>query len=387
MSSIAVLFNWIYDRDEDEDENKLLSFTLDTVGNFIGALPFISDLYDYCVNGFEVESVAFDTVNNIFASINNMRKDLVSIVSGDGERSIQDINRDLRTALYGVGQATGLPFRNIYNLARGIIGNFSSSAGYKLDSKFYETSLAGDLEKAIESGDNSKISYIMALIYDERVSESVSESQIDEIVRLLKLEYEASSDDYSLSQKILPKDIPNNVKRNGVEYVLTAEQKDAFLEEYSKVIDKIDNLISSSFYLSGDDDRKVYLIDYYHDKYYDMAINKVLGITDSQKAVYNLVGFEKYAEYAYSIKDIKSDKDKNGNTINGSKKEKVIKKINSLRISSEKKLLLIAYSGYKLDEADKNKLLKYLNRSALTSSEKKELANKLGFELKYGKFY
>lgn len=388
MSGIAVLFNWIYDRDDEEDENALLSFTLDTVGNFLGALPFISDFYDYCVNGFEVESVAFDTLNNIFGSINNISKDLVSIVSGDGERSIQDINRDLRTMLYGVGQATGFPFRNMYNLARGIIGNFSSSAGYKLDSKFYETSLAGDLEKAIENGDNSKISYMMALIYDERVNKSVSESQIDEIVRLLKSEYESNPNDYNLSQKVLPKDLPDEIKRDGVEYVLTAEQKDVFSEVYSGVTDKIDNLISSTFYLSGDDERKSYLIDYYHDKYYDMAVNEALNLEDTKKTVYDLVGFEKYAEFAYSIKDIESDKDKNGNTVSGSKKKKVIEKINSLGISSEKKLLLIAYSGYKLDsEADKAKLLRYLNRSTMTVEEKKALAKKLKLQYKNGKFY
>lgn len=388
MSSIAVMFNWIYDRDEDEDENKLLSFTLDTVGNFIGALPFISDLYDYCVNGFEVESVAFDTLNNILGSINNIRKDLTSIVMGDGERSAQDIARDLRTMIYGVGQATGLPFRNIYNLARGIIGNFSSSAGYKIDSVFYESSLAGDLEKAIKNGDNSKMSYIMALIYDERVNQSVSESQIDEIVRLLKAEYKSNPDDYNLSQRVLPKDLPDKIKRDGVEYVLTAEQKDVFSEVYSGVTDKIDNLISSTFYLSGDDERKSYLIDYYHDKYYDMAVNEALNLEDTKKTVYDLVGFEKYAEFAYSIKDIESDKDKNGNTVSGSKKKKVIEKINSLGISSEKKLLLIAYSGYKLDsEADKAKLLRYLNRSTMTVEEKKALAKKLKLQYKNGKFY
>ena len=375
MTAIACLFNWIYDRDdEEEDENKMLSLTMDTIGNFISALPIISDLYDFMVDGFEVESPMMDTVNNIFSGINNIRKDAVSIMKRDGERSIQDINRDLRTMLYGVGQATGIPFRNAYNLARGIVGNFTRTGGYKLDAKFYETSLASDFEDAIEKGDNYKASYVMSLIYDDRLDKTVSQSQINEIVRLSKLDY-----------SVLPKTIPDEVKRNGKTYVLTATQKDTISSEYAKVTGEIDKLINSSFYRKLSNKDKAYMIDYYHDQYYTRAVNKALKFTNKDTIISDIVGFSKYAELKFLTKDIESDKDENGKTISGSKKEKVIEALKKTSLSEEKRLLYIASLGYSLTDAEKTKLVKYLNSLKLSNSTKEKLADMCGLGYKNGK--
>ncbi|MBQ2391879.1 MAG: hypothetical protein II306_08965, partial [Clostridia bacterium] len=256
------------------------------------------------------------------------------------------------------------------------VGKFSSVGSYKLDSMFYETSLANDLDKAIADGDNGKVSYIMALIYDDKLDETVSKNQINEITRLTKEGY-----------SVLPRDIPDHITYNGENYELTAEQKDIYMKTYSQVVNAIDSLISSSFYIGSSTKEQADLISYYHDRYREMAGNEVLGLTDTKKTIYSIVGFDKFAEYAYSIKDIESDKDKNGNTISGSKKKKVIKKINSLNISTEKKLLLQAYSGYKIDnESDKKKLINYLNKQSLTVDEKKALAKKLSLTYKNGKF-
>ena len=379
MTAIAWAFGWIYDREEEEDEtgwDKMLHLTLDVTGNFISALPVVSELYDYMVNGFEVEGVAFDTFNNLLNGINNIRKDLESIVTQSGERTIEDINRDLRTLLYGVGQATGLPFRNVYNLARGIIGNTSSKAGYYLDSKFYKTNLSSDLDDALTRGDNSKANYILGLLYGERVNKDVSNAQREEIIRLAKLDY-----------NVLPKDLPDKIKRDGKEYVLTATQKDKLSEEYAKVVAQIDNLISSNFYLSLSNKDKAYMIDYYHDKYYEMAVNKALGFTDAKAPLYNAIGFRTYARLAYTTKGIESDKDKNGNTITGSKKEKVIAAVAKTGITEEKRLLYIASLGYKLTESEQKKLIKYLNSLGVGASTKKKLAELCGYEYKNGKIY
>lgn len=374
LTGIAWVFNWLYDRDEEEDENKLLAFTLDTTGNFISALPIMSDLYDFIVNGYEVEDVTFDTLNNLFSAVGNIHKDVAYLINGNGDRSVEDINRDLRSLLYGVGQLTGIPFRNAYNLTRGIIGNFSSKAGYKIDSKFYKTSLASDLEEAIEAGDASKSSYIMSLIYDDRVGASVSEKQRREIIRLTKKEY-----------SVLPKIVPDEIKRDGKTYTLTDAQKSTIVEEYSKVTAALDKLISSSFYASRSDKEKAYLIDYYHDKYYEVAVNKALKISDVKVYLYNAIGFSTYAKLDFVTKGIESDKDKNGNTVSGSKKTKFIEAVKKATTSEEKALLYIASKGYSLTDAEKQKLSKYLNSLNISASSKKKLAEMCGLNYKNGK--
>jgi hypothetical protein len=383
MTGIAMLFRWVFAKDDEEDENVLLSVGLDLVGNFIGALPLISDAYDYMVNGYEIESVTFDTINNLFGSINNIRKDLASMISGNGERSMQDINRDLRSLLYGVGQALGIPFRNVYNLTRGIIDKFSSTATYRLDAKFYETSLATDLQKSIDKGDNAKTEYIMDLMFDKRIGETLTPNLRSEIIRLTKLEY-----------KVLPREIPDEITRNGKTYELTATQKDTLMSEYGKVVEALAKLVQSSFYTARSAKDKAYLVDYYYDKYYDMAVNKALGLTDKDKPIYNGVGFSTYAKLEYLTKNIKADKDTNGNTISGSKKAKLIEIVNKQKISTEKKLLYVASQGYKISDGDidglseemaYSKLLKYINSLKLTTSSKLLLAEKCGFDYKNGK--
>jgi hypothetical protein len=369
LSALAMAFNWIYDRDEEEDESKLVTFAIGTVGNFIGALPFISDLYDTIVNGYEVEDVAFDTLNNIYGALSNLYKDAT-----DRDRSIEDLNRDLRSLLYGVGQVTGIPVRNLYNLTRGIVGKVSSKAGYYIDSKFYETSLSNDFKKSVEDGDASKSSYILGLLYDENIGESVSSAQKNEIIRLTKL-----------GHSVLPKDIPDKIKRNSKEYVLTASQKATLDAEYSKVVKAIDKLISTAFYKNLSNDDKAYMIDYYHDKYYDLAVNKALKLEDKNAAMYKAISFDTFAMISYMTKDIESDKDKNGNTISGSKKEKIVKALNKIKMSDEKKLFYLASRGYALSEADQQKLCKYLNSLKISKSEKKELAEMCGLTYKNGK--
>ena len=374
MASIAVLFNWILAKDEDEDENKLLAFGLDVLGNTISALPLISEFYELLVNGFEVESVVFDTINNVAKGVSNVTKDMHNLVFNPENVTSEQLNRDLRTLLYGVGQMSGIPVRNVYNLGRGILDKFSSKATYYLDSKFYETSLKTDFEKAVQEGNMPKSTYILSLLYDDRIESDVSMAQRKEIIRLTKNGY-----------NVLPKSIPDEVKRNGETYVLTDTQKDAIAKEYAKVVPAIDKLMSSSFYSARSDKDKAYLIDYYHDKYYDIAVDKVLGIKDNKVAVYNTVGFSTYAKLAYLTKGIESDKDKNGNAISGSKKAKVLEIVNKTSIPEGKKLLYIASLGYSLSDDDKQKLCKYLNSLSIGDSTKKKLAEVCGLTYKKGK--
>ena len=374
MAAIASAFNWILAKDEDEDENKLLAFGLDVLGNTISALPIISEFYEMLVNGFEVESVVFDTVNNVAKGVSNVTKDMHNLVFNPEKVTPEQLNRDLRTLLYGVGQMSGIPVRNVYNLGRGILDKFSSKATYYLDSKFYETSLKSDLEKAIEENDSSKADYIISLLYDERIETDVSKAQREEILRLTKKEY-----------NVLPKSIPDEIKRDNRTYTLTSDQKDIIINEYSKVNTAIDKLITTSFYSARTDKDKAYLIDYYHDKYYEIAVNKALGLPNDKVSLYNAIGFSTYAQFAYVTRGIESDKDKDGNAISGSKKEKVIKAVNKTKATEGKRLLYIASLGYKLSDEDEKKLCKYLNSLSVKASSKKKLAEICGLTYKNGK--
>ena len=110
----------------------------------------------------------------------------------------------------------------------------------------------------------------------------------------------------------------------------------------------------------------------------------------AKSTILNEVGlsYDVFYKYYFSTRDITSDKDNKGNTITGSKKQKTIEAINKINTTEEKRLMLIAISGYSFDEEkDKQKLLKYVNSLKLSSKTKLALADLLGFEYKNGKIY
>ena len=106
------------------------------------------------------------------------------------------------------------------------------------------------------------------------------------------------------------------------------------------------------------------------------------------------VSYDSYYQYYFATKGIQSDLDKDGEVIAGSKRKKVIKAITDLELSRQETLLLIAASGYKINDGDvrgvsasaaKNMLLRYILGMNATKAEKEALAEACGFKVKGGK--
>ena len=51
MALVAQLFRWLYNKD-DEDDNVAVNMTVDAIGNLLGGLPFIKDIYSYFAEGY-----------------------------------------------------------------------------------------------------------------------------------------------------------------------------------------------------------------------------------------------------------------------------------------------------------------------------------------------
>ena len=68
----------------------------------------------------------------------------------------------------------------------------------------------------------------------------------------------------------------------------------------------------------------------------------------------------KYRQYVGELYDIKADKDANGKSINGSRKEKVIDYINGLDAEYGEKIILFK-SEYPADDTYNHEIVEYLN--------------------------
>ena len=88
---------------------------------------------------------------------------------------------------------------------------------------------------------------------------------------------------------------------------------------------------------------------------------------------------DEFMKFAQNIGNIKSEKDKNGKTISGSKKKAVANYINSLNLSSGEKAILFAKAGYP-DKGYKQAIYNYINGLNLSATRKKEIWDSLGYK-------
>lgn len=93
----------------------------------------------------------------------------------------------------------------------------------------------------------------------------------------------------------------------------------------------------------------------------------------------SLGGYEKYKQYTSELYDIKADKDEDGKSISGSRKEKVIDYINNLDADYGEKIILFK-SQYNADDTYNYEIIDYLNsREDISYQEMETILKELGF--------
>lgn len=95
-------------------------------------------------------------------------------------------------------------------------------------------------------------------------------------------------------------------------------------------------------------------------------------------------GYSAYAKYSDELYDIKSDKDANGKSISGSRKEKVVEYINNLDADYYTKIILFK-SEYPSSDEYNMEIIEYINgRNDLTYDERVAIYRELGFTVSNG---
>ena len=383
MAGIAQLFRWLYDKEQKEDETVAQTMIVDAIGNLFGGLPIFKDIYATFAEGYDIDNYAYSAVNDLISGVKSI-VDLVGLIC-ENKATQQDYASRIKKVSYAVGQITGLPVRNVYNVLYGLTKRFSPETAYKIDNVFYEKNYKNDFYKAIENEDAEMASFILSLLYNERMGTDMSEAVHSEL-------YSLSAKGY----KVLPKSAPKSITIEGVEYELSAAQQAAIRGSYTASQASLEKLFAKEKYKKLSAEMKAEAVNYVYDLHYDMAIEDVLGI-DRGNAVLisSVIGAENLAMLQIATKGLTSDTDKLGNTISGSKRAKVVAAINQLDVSNEQKLLLICAKGYALKDGDlrglsaeraKKLLLRYILRMGkLNKQQKAELAALCGFEVKNGR--
>ena len=92
-------------------------------------------------------------------------------------------------------------------------------------------------------------------------------------------------------------------------------------------------------------------------------------------------GYDSYKEHTGALYDLKADKDENGKSISGSRKDKVIDYINGLDMDYGMKLILFK-NEYNSDDTYNNEIIDYLNdRDDISAEQMETILKRLGFEV------
>lgn len=383
MIIIADFFRFAYNKDEDDEKNVMWSLLGQFASGMIGGLPIIRDLYTRIVEGFDVENATISAMNDMFDSV----AEAVSL-SGkimQGSATGQDGAKTAKNAIFAVGQFAGIPARNLYNVAYGLTKRFSPETAYKVDEWFYKKNYQTDLYKALEDGDDAMAQMLLSLAVNENVSGVLTDEAHAELYRLSAAGY-----------RVIPREVGNTITVDGAEYAMSAEERDMVAEAYAHVYDELAKLTASGRYKGLSDEAKATAIKHLYDTVYNAAISDVFELDRGNAALLaSAVGADTLALLSATTKGIRGDKDKDGKTIAGTKRKKTIAAINTLSVSTEKKLLLICSKGYTLADGDvrglsaehaKKRLARYIaSLPGKTKAQKEQIALMCGFAVENGK--
>ena len=368
MSLIAWFFRFLYDRDEDEPVDEAKNIGADMFGNMLGGLPILRDIYSFFSDGYEIDNFMLSTVNDVLIASQKSMNLAIGAMKGENITK-QDVASSMKNVLVASGQLLGIPIRNAYNISSGLTRRFLPSSGYKFDNLFYTQSYTNELKKAIENGDEEMIDTIVGIVTEENVGLVVDNNVRREMNKLSMAGY-----------SILPKSVGSSITYDGEEITLTKRQQNRFKQLYSAANEGAAQLVRSSLYNRADEAAKAKAIKFLYDTYYNLALQESVGVDLESKNVLfaEAIDIEDLA-IIYSIAStIEADKDRKGNAIAGSRKAKIEKYVESLRMSAAEKYLIMGYLGYKCKNGE-DKVKAYVGRLNLTNDEKQKLIEYCGY--------
>lgn len=384
MVGVAQLFKWLYNKDKDEDETAAQEVIVDFLGNLIGGLPLIRDVYSRIAEGYSIDSYAYSALNDLLDSAVRLFDGVGNFVSG--EATEQQIAAGVKSLIYSVGQLFGIPTRNIYNVVYGLTKRISPTSAYKIDEKFYKKNYVTDLNKAIENDDTDMIVMLMEMILGERVSGgTVSDTVRDKL-----------SDLYGKGYSVLPRVIGDTITYNNETIPLSGEQYDRFKAIYSQAMKDLEKMIDNGILNSLSEERQAKAIKQVYDAHYRNALTDLVGV-DERTTVGILsrwIDIGRLSVAFTEMSDISSDTNSKGETVAGSKKKNTIEYLLKQNLSDGERLLILCYRGYSIQDGDYKKwsavrakrlLLKYILGLRATQAEKAEIAKKCGFTVRNNK--
>lgn len=364
MALIAQAFRWLYNKDDD-DENIPANMAVDAIGNLMGGLPLIKDLYAKLTEGYDLNNYSYSALNDLFDAFSGTISTVTSLAKGEDIKPL----RTVKELSFAVGQILGLPTRNVYNIIYGLMKRISPSTAYEWDNNLYNKNYSTDLQKAISNDDDEMLATIVGLMLDEKVGGIDNSFAREEMDRLVKGGYQ-----------VIPKSIGSTISYEGEEVEITSKQRERFKKVYGEANKALASLVNNKSYASASDEVKAKAVRFIYDIYYNLAIEDLLGVELETKNILfaKAIDISSLAIIVATARSIEADTDKKGNIVSGSRKKKVQTYINSLGLKVAQKYMIMGYLGYS-NKNGQQQVKSYIQRLSLTKSEKEKLYEYSGY--------
>ena len=190
---------------------------------------------------------------------------------------------------------------------------------------------------------------------------------------------------YKQGENIIPGKISETISYNGETFELEEKQHKQLIEVANNSLIYISGTLNDKTYNNLTDKEKAsYINSLYKINYVTNLLDIIgedrLSENDTKKYLFAKC-FSKdndmLKHMAYVI-SMKSDKDKNGNTIYNSRKNKIVKYINSLKVSSAEKYLLMACAGFK-NKNGEQQVKSYISKKGLSKEERDKIMEYCGY--------
>lgn len=317
----------------------------------INNLPYVNTITNAIQYKADVGGYDFTLINNML----DFAEDIMTMAT-NREFELGKIMLNLTHLL---GMLTGIPTKNLYNIAMGIWKNVDGS-GYQADAiikGFSDSYMASQFRLAIESNNNKMASgYLDTLLSLYKVG-STNEALQNEMMSL-----------YGDGFNALPKNFMTSyTNEQGKTTELTENQILAFRSVYDNSNKDADGLLSINEYKLATQENKAKSMSKLYDAYYLYAKAKALNLGKADSRLANLllytngnVDIAKYVIYLSKLGTIVETNRK-------SKKELTLEYINRLsNLTKQEKILLMVLNGYSVGEKLQNQVLSYLSAKGMS---------------------
>ena len=354
---IGLLFAAFLNRLKDKDDDEIVrDVVVDSVAGMFTGLPIISQTIEFYTDGYGVEDFTISSFNDLLQSTQDMGK----VIGGNATEG--EVKSAIRGAIYSGGKLLGIPTRNAFNYFYGTVNTINEYAGYKVHGLLYSDNYKSELYKALDSGDTDRAQMLGSLLVDSSFG-GYSKATKDAIKPLVATGY-----------TVLPRTVGNSITYDGQEYKLTSRQKARFQKVYGQASAAVQKVVSLQSYKNLSDDVKAQTIKRIYDMYYNLAVDDLLGTDTEDKTVLfsYAIDPDKLALIVSQARSIQADTDKNGNVIDGSKKQKVVAYVNGLKLTAAQKYMVMGYLGYRNAKGE-DQVKAYINRLRQLSKAEKEM--------------